>query len=114
MDLEWVLGSMSLSEKREGNLRHRHRRDTGKRPHEDEGRDWSYTQPPAKEQHQEPPEIRRGAKDSPLELLVEAWLCQHFDLRLLGFKSVRSVVLSLHIGGSLLQQPEETDITCRC
>lgn len=85
-------------------MRHRHRRDTGKRPHEDEGRDWSSMQRSAKE-HQEPPEIGRGGRDSPPELLEGAWLCQHFDLRLLGFKSVSSVVLSLKIGGALLRQP---------
>lgn len=89
MDLEWVLSLTSLSGKREGHLRHRHREEA-----EDEGGDWNYMQPPAKE-HQEPPEIRRGRKDSLLELVEGAWVCQHFDLRLLGFQSVSSVVLRL-------------------
>lgn len=44
-------------------------------------------QPQAKEPL-EPPEARRGRKDSPLEPLEGAWPCPHFDFTVLASKTV--------------------------
>ena len=61
-----------------------------------------------------PQETRKRQERIPLQVSEGAWPCQHLDFRLPSLQTVRdqiSIVLSQPVQGTLLQQPEETNVT---